>query len=154
MRKYMKLKVVLFTSLLVFTFYFAARAGEKGELNVFNGCVCSIDQAENSLKILPWNNNSKEYDYQATEKFSYNNETKIDRQNDVTIADLKSGKPVYLSYKEVKDLSGFVGMRAKIYWVKRKEKQIVKEIEWLYGFGGETVKVNLLDPATCPCSSK
>ncbi len=114
----------------------------KESTRQLGGCICSIDQGKNNLEVLPWNEEQKSWEPQKAKWLSFNEKTKIAAQNEVTIANLKTGKLLrgtrFTGIKEgrpvtevfrIAKLSEVVNRRAILNYISDQEKLIIERIE-------------------------
>ena len=141
---------------------------------VLSGCICGFDELKTTVAIVPWNIDSKAWDFDNPKVFVYTDHTNIEGESKATIADFKGGK-VVKSYHltgfsmngptgspfEIKRLADCVGRRTTLHWSEDKGAKVADRIELPYLFGGESMPAmiggqssQVFGSDNCPCGVK
>lgn len=152
----------------------SAVAEDQPQTNTLDGCICEVNKSEGILKVVPWNREMKKWQFNAAQRFRYDDKTKISAENNLTVAEVMAGKVIntyhFLGFQQgklagkpfdIKDLSGLVGRRTTLHWAEKAGKRQAVLIELPYLFGGESMpamvgsnSAQMVGSDNCPCGSK
>ncbi|MBI4596175.1 MAG: hypothetical protein HY730_07350 [Candidatus Tectomicrobia bacterium] len=71
-----------------------ALAGDQPPTNFLDGCICDVNKVEAMLKDVPWNVETETWQFNAAQRFRYNDSTKISAENNLTVANVKAGQVI------------------------------------------------------------
>lgn len=151
-----------------------ALAGDQPQTNTLDGCICEVNKAEAILKVVPWNKETKTWQFNAAQRIRYDDKTKISAENNLTVSDVSAGQAIktyhFLGFQQgklagkpfdIKDLSALVGRRTTLHWAEKAGTRQAVEIELPYLFGGESMpamvgsdSAQMVGSDNCPCGSK
>ena len=127
------------------------------ETQAITGCICEIDQAKQTLSIMPWDSKTKSLDSNNIQLFIYADSTSIIGVNTIRVADFKAGK-VLKGIKiekmevdnngqiskivgtpiDIRELSKLTGRKATISWVNKEDKRLCEKIKLAHNFPRES----------------
>ena len=123
---------------------------------------------------MPWNKETKAWQFKAAQQFKYDDKTIISAENKLTVSEVSHGQAIKTYHFigisqhgpvgkpfEIKDLSALVGRRTTLRWAEEAGTRQAVEIELPYLFGGESMPAMvgsnsalMVGSDNCPCGSK
>jgi hypothetical protein len=165
------LRITVFGALFCLTIQ-SSSAGDQPKKYV-RGCICEVSKAKAMLKVVPWNEKIKTWEYSSPQWFRYSDNSKISAVNKLTVVKVKAGQAIKTKHFRgvdskgmigepftVKDLSGLVGRRTTLYWREAAGTREAVDIRLDYWYEGESFVGGVSSNSTqmvgsddCPCGS-
>ncbi len=145
-----------------------AIAGPKNS-ELSSGCICEVDKAKCTLKLVPWDKTTKKWLFEAPQKFRYDDNTKMSSGKTIrTVSEINHGQAFIIpagtfdNGTNIRDLSDLVGERTTLYWKTETDIHKVVDITFAALFAGESMaamvgssSVKVVGRAgRCPCGSE
>jgi hypothetical protein len=151
------------------------KKNNKNKKNIFKGCICEIDKEKSRIFIVHRNSETKKWEPDAGQWFTYDGSTKVEGYEQVvTISHLNSGQPLKMARMtgfsasgftgevfEIKNLEELIGQRATIHFQKNKQGTSTGLIELEDLFAGESLpaigggsSAQIVGSGRCPCKTR
>jgi hypothetical protein len=163
-------KIRILAALVVFLTLLASVAIAGPKKNEFSfGCLCGVDEAKCTLKLVPWDQKNKKWLFEAPQEFRYDDNTKMSSGKTVrTVSEIKQGQAFIIpagtfdNGTNIRELSDLVGERTTLYWTKEPDIRRVVDITFAALFIGESMAAMVGEHSAtlvgragaCPCGSR